>query len=638
MTYKPSFPADKLLDRLGPEVARLVLLRRFSYSNAVKYSEGHFTDERLTPYIDIVFAEDPVSTEFVVRPELDEIILHAMEETRSRAPHELARLLIASEVGEEVLEPDELLRWMLRRRLDPLTQATVSGMAAYAAQEIAPTVETLLHTADLGPGTASALLAYAQPARRWQLVAPDRDHPQSTSTTRPLDVFAHLGEFLDRRPRRVRSIIFMRDGLLPQRFDLARPVRARDTLQLEMKPAPVINIIPSLQTPQLTSGGNSRDRTLTSDVQLSQSTIELLELVISDRGHAQVTDRIRIRIADQMVERTASVSISGTKTVDDTAYVHLGTLPRSAGSALRREVTVDGETMTWGGGAVVSLYVQEMTRLLADLAGRAPETPGIPASDWYRVERSVREPWRFISTRRTYAHFGVAEVSWTSQLSSAGLQEARDLWPFSGASMSRVVVEGFRFGNDDGYNVDVECEDTNAIASASIDSVTRPSNMVALERPSRVRVYLTWPARAFRVMVAVSLACAVLLIATGAQGRYGGVSYADINVTLSLASLVTGPAVAYLTAAQFGRSARRIAYLKQIWRGAAVVIITAVLVLATSLSASSSEMRPVFALVDVGLGIYLAVVTLASSATRVVRRSSMRAHMANAASIARGEP
>lgn len=631
MTYSTDFPADKLLDRLGPEVGRLVLLRRFSHSDAVRYSDGRFDDERLARYVDIVFVEDPVSEEYIVRPELDGVLLHAMEAARSTAPRELARLLITTQVGEEVLEPDELLRWMVRRRLDPLTQATVGGMAAFAAREIAPTIEMLLDTAEAGLTTSTALLPYTRPVRRWRIVT--SSHPdQDVFTEQALDVFTNLGRILEFRPRRMRSVIFLADGVLPEHFRMTRPVRARDTLQLEMKPMPMVALGQSLQTPQLTSAGPGE--TLRSDVPLSESTIQLFKLVMSDRGQASITDRIRIKVSEEQIERAASVSISDTTTIGDTAYVHLGTLPRSVGSALRREVLVDGEPMTWGGGQVISLYVQEMTRLLADLAGRTLETTGISASDWYRVERSVREPWRFISTKRTYVHFGVAEVNWTSLLSDEGLVHGRDLWPFGGASLSRVVVEGFRFGSDDGYNVDVQCEDTNAIRSASIDSVTRPADIVALERPSRVRVYLAWPDAAYRTVMMVALFCALVLIAIGAQGKRGGLDYADINITLSVVSLVTGPVVAYLTASQFDRTGGgRLPYLKQTWRCATMVILTAVLSLTTLLTAGSSDVRLVLAALDIAAGGYFALAVAVSIFLRLRRSWAMRDHIAAAARL-----
>lgn len=627
------FPAEKLLDHLGPSVARLILLKRFSQGDAVRFSDGQFEDVRLTRYIDVVFVEDPVTNEITVRPELDELCLRAMGASRSRAPEELARLLITTLVGDEVLEADEFLRWMLRQRFDPLVQATVVGMAACAALEIAPTVESLLSGSNLLPGIASTLLPYVVPARRWELAA----YPSSGEYAgeRMVEVFSQLPSSLTARSRRARSVVVLSDGVLPQTFKLTRPRRTQDTVQLALTPEPIAELPSSTHLVQLPGSGTG-ENTLTSKVTLSESTIDLLRLVMSNRGPAQVTDRIHINVSRRTVERMASVSITDMTTIGDTAFIHLGTLPRSLGNALKREALAEGEQLTWGGGPVVTRYLQEVTKLLTDLAARNPAAARISASDWYRVERSVREPWRFISTNRTYINLAVVELSWTTPLSDDDIARPREPWPFEGASMSRIIVEGFRCGSDDGYNVDVQCGDTSAIVSASIDSVTRSFDVPALERPSRIRTYLTWPVAVYLTVLAVVILCASVLLTVGFQGqRAAYLSYSDINITLSVASLVTGPVVAYLTASQFKKERNRIPYLRQSVSAAGVVALTVVLTFATLLAPRYMMLRDTLIIADLIAGCYLAIAVIFSLFSRLARSASMRNHVMRSASAAR---
>ncbi|WP_206790256.1 hypothetical protein [Amycolatopsis sp. MtRt-6] len=614
------FPAGKLLDRLGPTLARLILLKRFSPTEAIRYSNGQFNDTRFARYIEMVFTQDPLTDDFYVRPELDASLLDAIANRFPRVPQDLTHLLLTERVGLEVLEPEEFLSWIVRERLSTVSQATVAGMAIYGELEIAPALRALMNDTASRSSLATTLSTYALPARRW-LAAGRPRHSAGAA-----NVLANLPDSLAMRPRR-RSDFMLDNGLEPQRWDFVRPRRTRETVQLEMVPLPTAGLLGSSNSLQLPSPESDR---FTAGVALSESTVKLLQLVMGDRGQTHITDRLQFDISRQMVERTASVSIAATAIVDDTAFVHLGAAPRSVGNALTRTVTVDNEPLTWGGGAIINRYLQEMTILLTEQASRLSSGDALSASDWYRLERSVREPWRFLSTKRTFIHFGVAELSWTTKLKSDELTRSFDLWPFDGSSLNTVAAEGFRCGADDGYNVHVNCVDTSAIVSVSIDTVNRSPQIPALERPSRIRTFLVWPLAIYCIALLLTVVCGAILIATGISAEQASqLDNGDINVTLSILSLATGPVVAWLTAAQFNKHGSRVAYIRQYGRMGLVVIGTITLIVLTLIGSRHSIARELLSVVDIVVGVYLGVAAALSSGLRLARTSIVRHRLAD---------
>ncbi|WCN80920.1 hypothetical protein [Micromonospora sp. LH3U1] len=588
---------------LGSPISRLLILEKFSPGEAHAYSGGRFTSEAFGPLTDIAFTRDPVSGDFYTRPELEPVLLSTLSDVYPSAAPELGELLITRQIGYEVLDSNDLLSWMLRNRGHPIARSSVAAAAAFTPREVEGIFHSLRH---LNPGAYQvnmALSSYATAAKRWFDILKPAAASNKDSYGALIALMTYGYPQVKRRtPSAPAPGLSTSDGFVPLAVQQG-PKRSgsRNATTLVSQPETTGYFFGQrnlLARPALTNGQRETSEGYQSPffglpgVTLSESTVQLLKLVISDRGPSQVNETLELDVDSQLVRREAAIAISDTAMHEGVLFVYLGSLPSSIADALPISVSsLAGDRLIPGGGPVISRYRAEMTAALAKVARYAVDAGGIlSASDWSRIDRSVREPWRFVSTSREYVDVSMVEVAWTEPLRPH--TASRELWPFNGASKGSVPVEGFRNGSDDSYSVRISLSDMRSLKALELDSIPRPPRFPALTRPSRILAHVQWTTAAYLSLLTLVAVCAAALITLSLAMTNGGVSdfdYSTLSLVVSLASVTTSPFIAYLATVGHRKEAGLLRYRSVLVRAAAVVGITLLFSAASLLSGSHSE-------------------------------------------------
>ncbi|WBB54344.1 hypothetical protein [Verrucosispora sp. WMMD573] len=628
------FPVEDFLIMLGSPISRLLLIERFSKGDASIYSDGRFTPEVYESLASIAFARDPISGDFYARPELEPLLLATLVRVYPSAAPELAERLITRQIGHEVLDSTDFISWMIRHRWHPLACASVAAAAAFAPHEVDGIIYGL-RRGDHGTDRANlALTSYATAAQRWAAaLEPPRNKTGYTYfTLNALINFERLP--IERRFSPPRTPKFSEtDGFVPLAIQQG-PKRsgARNTTTLVTQPQTagyVLNQRNPLARPALPNGWSEAPRDYQvpifglPEIALSESTLQLLQLVIAERGPSQVNERLELDVDSQLVHREAAIAISDTAASDHVLFVYLGSLPSSIADALPITVTsLAGDRLIPGGGPIISRYRAEMATALAQVTDHAIGTGAggivISASDWSRIDRSIREPWRFVSTSREYVDVSMVEVKWTEPLGPH--TTSRELWPFNGASRGIVPIEGFRNGSDDSYSVKISLSDMRSLKVLELDSIPRPSSLPALTRPSRIRAYVQWSTAAYLSLFTFVTVCAAALIALSLTVATGGVSsfdYSTLSLIVSLTSVTTSPFIAYLATVGNRKESGLLRYRSALVRAAAVAGITLLSSAASLLSDSHYVAEYAAATVNLIVGGYLVLSAGLSIALRL---------------------
>jgi hypothetical protein len=615
-------PVVQLLEKAGSAVARMALLDEFSAGDAELLTEGRFRDDNVSVPVEILFIVDPVTGNYRSRPKLDRLVLGSLNELYPTAASELATRLVSRFIGPEGLSAGQLLDWMLRNRWHHLQRAAISALAAFSPYELAEVCQNIASR----PRAAverGLLAPYGTTAERWQ-----RALRRGKSTTAaqylrfdPLDALASLSQFSDspdigkvgKESRGFRREVgSYRDGYLPQAFELlSRKSSGRLAHQIHSRPS---GFPWASDTPETSGTVTSLDNDVDPIIKLigdstavAESTRQLLSLVLQDRGPGMITETINISVGAGDCHRRASISVTESARVNGMLYSYLGALPGSVGSNLPLTVReVNGEKLIVGGGAVVSRYREEVSIALSRLQVSHEASP-ISASDWGRLERSLREPWRFISSSRDYIDLEVADAEWMEPLRAT--IDSREVWPFRGASPRTILLEGFRSGEDDHYSAAARVVDGYRIRALELRSVPRSVGAPAIERPSRIRLYADWRPGNYGLLVAIVLVAATALASVASFANYISFSEYDVVYVASLTASFSAPLIAVLASSAFRPSNNSSNIKTLLSRLGGVVVLTLVLIALTLLSDFSSVVRFVMVVTDVvvALGLVLSL-------------------------------
>jgi hypothetical protein len=622
------FPADELLTLLGGSISRLVLLDTFSREQATRLSDGQFLDDNLLFFIKLAFAKNPVTEQFYLRPGLEEEILRQLTIVHPQVAADLADRMISTVIGSEVLDAQALVNWMLQHRWRSTVRAAIAGIATYSPFELIGSIAELEDRATVTPLLSDLMCPFSTTARRWRRALEQNN--ETSTDLRLLVALEHLsartGESaVSARRSRAGQDVALRNGYLPVQAQI-RPTRASSRRGINIMSnshssgTAVKNngLSAGLGLRSLTDG---REKSGTRQLSLSDSTRQLLQLVMTDRGPTQIIEATEIDFGAQLAQRTCTVSTSSSATVEGLLFVHLGSLPSSIGQSLPLTAqALGGDRLVSGAGPIVSRYLAEMTVAMSTLADE-PDS-WLSASDWSRIDRSIREPWRFVHTSLSYVDLSAVEVSWSEQLHQR--KSGVEIWPFEGAAGSSCIIEGFRHGDDDNYTAKVSFADSREISAIELDAVPRPRDARALERPSRLIIHSTWSRPSLLVLLGLTLAAAIaLFIMAGAAmvGQFLHIDYNVLSFALSAFTTVTSPVVAYITAASLsserGHGTRR---KNELTVRAGVVLLTAIVLITGTLFFSSIDsLNFLFSMLDILTGIYFIVATVYSLTVRKIQ-------------------
>lgn len=611
----------EVLRRLGPEVAKLLLLQRFTRWDAREYSGDSFDDDRFQLGIGIAFVQDPLTDEYKVRPQLEKALLTELKDLYPHAAGELAEHLLARTVGSEVLDPTDLVRWMVRSRLQHRARVSVACLATFSPYEIEG-VSRWLQDSDRSLLLRRMLRPYAQTTLLWV-----DSVSRTTHDKRPREFIEVLLAESDVR----RSSSAYPDGRLPVVHDrrvrgtpaehgLAVQAKPEDLAQDDEGPDFVVKVRELTAVPADPIRGR-RSRREAQHVRVSDSTFALIRLVMANRGPTQTAEKAQIDVGGRSAFREADIGVTTTASVDGRLFTYLGALPSSARLLPSLEIeTIGGERLVPGGGPTISLFMREVKVVLLRAGVVDAPGPAVSASDWARLNRAVSEPWRFVSTAREYADMSLITVRWTEPL-----REWRSTtlpWPFNGAALSECSIEGFRHGTDDEYAMNLSCRDSFITETLEVDAVPRPREAPALERPTRVTAAVQWANRAYAIvlLVAVVVATACLVLGVlGVNGTIDDVGYSDTLVPLSLLSTIVTPAATYVAALASRRDSGPSRY-RIVWSrvaGLLLIFLTSiVLSIVSSVEGTAVLLVAVFNLL---VGLFLVAGAVLSGYSRYVR-------------------
>lgn len=639
MSYpkEESFPAEELLLILGASVSRLALLDSFTINEAVRLSDQQFVNEDSQFFIRMAFLQNPVTGRYSLRPEWEARLLDKLVLVHPQAATDMADRLISRVIGAEVLDSSLLLNWMLHYRWKSTVRAAVAGVAAYSPFEITGGLQELFAD-ESGVSPLRGLVSpYSVTAGRWlhALTSAERGSVADFSMLRALEYATSAeGSLVNRKSLHLQlpSRLEFGDGYLPIRAQLhLAKSSSRQGISIGSRSYPAIggdadadpfaSGLRALTARRRTGPGGSTAEHDASSLRLevSESSYELLHLVMAERGPTQITETINLDSSTQAAERVSSISTSSSALVEGILFVYLGALPSTIGNALPIAVrALDGDRLVSGAGSIVSTYLKEMTAALAEISDDS--NGGLSASDWARIDRSIREPWRFVQTARAYVDLSAIEVSWTEQVRSIG--QKREAWPFQGMTGDTCILEGFRHGRDDNYTAKVSSVDSRVITAIELDTVPRPRDTRALERPSRLVVHSSWSTSSLvflTLVVLASVASLFGLAAAAVSGRLMNVNTDYISFTLSAFSTIVGPIVAYLAASSFSRKGTQVNGLVR--RVATVFLLWVALAIGTVFSGSDIYAATSFAVLDLLAGTYL-LCAAGFSITSRLRRSA----------------
>lgn len=609
------FPARRLVTALGPEVSRLLILQRFSATEAQMLSDDAFLNGLGDEAVHMAFVQDAVTEEYHVRPEFDSELIHAVGAIYPRIAAELAERIIPRVIGLEILDTQEFIQWMIRNRLHSIARSSVASLATFSpfelsgvTRQLARSRETLLLRRLLKP--------YGAATRRWFAAIGDSasDLPFSVG---PESFVALVEAESGRTPpfhHESRNSPYL-DGFLPIAGE-SRPhglpgghgIDIRSTPALYGDQTDVGNVMDRLLRPALTAapGPDYRGTRGTPTFFLGDSSEDLLRLVLSDRGPTQTTERVDIELSRRLVTRNAEVGVTATAVIDGRLFAYLGTLPSSAGSAAPLDLrSIDGERLVSGGGPTISVYIREVSRLLGQL-GESSDVNAISASDWARIRRSVRESWRFVSTSREYVDISVVSAQWQESLSDYAPD--RLPWPFEGSAASQCTIEGFRHGNDDDYAISFTSSDAFTAETVELDAIPRPRDTPTLERPTRIRATLRWDRRGFSAILVAALVGSALSLVVGTasvSGEFQYVDYNQISLSLSLFSTFVSPVAAYFVALATRREGGLLHYRNVTLRIAGILAVLMATTLLSVFVGSDPALRLLSGGVNMFVGAYL---------------------------------
>lgn len=631
------FAPEPLLEMLGSEVSRLALVDDFSFSEAVAISEGKFSLVYEQKLREMVFDEHPVTGNLFISSWLRKAMLRRLTAVFPRAPHELAELLLESNVGPEVCLAADMLPWLVAYRTSATVRATLAALAAYSPFEVHELLTVVRSTNAEGSLLSRLLVPYSETARAWLLALSEDKAKQSSPTKSLVRVDHWRPQWLD--PTLVQGLQVLATGpdLSKRSVDRGFVGNGRLSPRLPLhlnlengveKAGPEATVVAGTTTWATSRAGDAESLDLAGFVyrptatwvapasdrrvhapQISDSTRDLVKLIRTGRGRTVIIEKVSVDVGQRLLQRSASVGITDSAPVNDTLIVHLGSLPSSIGRNLPASFkAAEDERLVSGAGPTVSAYCEEISRLLRAISEQPDMDHLLPASEWSRLSRSIREPWRFISTARPFVNVSEVRVSWSERVTLE--RKFANLWPFTGASGYSMEFDGFWHGDDDFYSVNLASADGYRVESLEIRGTPRLVGPEMADSPASVKAHLGWSAATFRSVLLTAIVSASILAGIAASGVNGSLGQGVVfNYLIPLLLSVFSPIISLLLGDRDrGEDQRPTSFVKYrvaLSRGIWVAIPVAVLVIALATAYPYGQARQTLSMVSLIAAAYL---------------------------------
>jgi hypothetical protein len=606
---------------------------------------------------EMLLDEDPLTRRLSIPSWLRALLLKDLLKVHPAVAEDVAERLIDGFMGPDVTGVADLLSWLVAYRSRALIRASLAGLIACSPFEAIPVVGEIKRADAERPLISQLLEPYRRTARSWleayAAVRPDaeveRRRPRPDEWPSPLP-WSGL-EALTSHAVRIRGLAaadssMRQSGRVPlkvKRPDLSQRPGSQGSIvageeiwnssALEVFHEDGANraLLPLSITALAAPGSDPRE--------LTGSTRGLVSAVIEGRGRSMIVEQMTLDIGDQFVSREASIGVTRTVESDGLLFAHLGSLPSSIGRNLPATFrAVEGERLVAGVGPVISRYCDETSGLLR-LAAEMSDAGDVPtASDWCRLSRSVREPWRFVSTGRAFVSLSEVRVAWRERARLT--HRSRDLWPFNGSGGYYLQVEGFWHGEDDMYSVSVRALDGYRVEALEIESTPRRAGGAATDAHTAVGIHLSWSAGAYAMTVMVTLVTSLLLLIvslSAADGSLvgGGALGNLLPWVISVLSPLVGVVFTQRRSEGEAAASPLSRYRMVVTRGVALAVIATVLVVATSSTEPYGEGQLVLAIIDGCMVAYLLAVTLLSTVRRSWYARSLGRHLERGLDAAR---
>jgi hypothetical protein len=351
-----------------------------------------------------------------------------------------------------------------------------------------------------------------------------------------------------------------------------------------------------------------------------ESTEKILRLVTGDRGASQIIETMVVSIAEGVVYRKATVGLTSIAQIGDVTFAYLGALPTSIEDALPFSIKASGNPrLTLGHGPILSSYVDQITEMLsAAVEASLSGAPLVPVSEWSRIDRSLKEPWRFISSSQKYGDIPQVEIEWLESLNVP--RQAWAPWPFNATISNEAKLQGFRHGDDDTYSLNVRFSGVSQCQAVTVRGALRPLEAPAVSRETSVSVNYAWEPNAFVGLAVVSALLGGVLGASGVYSYLGLIPQLELQ-DLSIGLSVVSTTVATIVAFQGNRFPERRTVphhrsRKELYGRVASLLILTLPLLLVVFGLGSSDFRFPFSALAIVVGGYLII----SSCVSVWRR------------------